>query len=456
MTSTLTSAGCGCGCSEPNKPDVCELHSLVRPRFFCGQLLTDQDLSELITWVLDRRKLGRYRDGWGVVCGLDVGADPELSSGVIVRAGYAVSSCGDDVVLPASAKFDLAPCCPGLSVPCDTTNDQPLPENCVVDLGVVYAERGEDPVLALGRAACGEAGECENSRSIESYQLVCHQVVDGTEPDQPDWRLWQQGYADAVAPLERAKEEGLPGQAQPESLRSWLADRLRERPASHFGFLTDWLAATEPTLDAARFVQLLFWLVQDRILTFLSCGCPPGCPGKPVPLARIWLVRRQTSDGRQQWAVKAVDPVSPYRHGFGPVGWPAELGKLNLARVVWHRPEEACMVLQQLGVDVHDISEWTIPSTMDELSRMIGKPPTISCHESVALRYIAMPEGSYMHGERVVGFLGDGGNGRTASSAPTVRAAEQTSRTRASAKTKPAPKPTRRRADEKARRSESS
>ena len=36
-------------------------------------------------------RLGRFRHGWGIVCGLDVRCDPTCEGGVVVEPGYAVS-----------------------------------------------------------------------------------------------------------------------------------------------------------------------------------------------------------------------------------------------------------------------------------------------------------------------------------------------------------------------------
>src|SRR5262245_23322315 len=54
---------------------VAGLPELLRPRFFPGQLLTDRDLSDLVSWVESRLRLERLREGWGVVCGLAVTAE---------------------------------------------------------------------------------------------------------------------------------------------------------------------------------------------------------------------------------------------------------------------------------------------------------------------------------------------------------------------------------------------
>ncbi|HEX6324243.1 MAG TPA: hypothetical protein VFZ36_11000, partial [Vicinamibacterales bacterium] len=87
-------------CDEPCTPrcPACGgLQCLCRPRFFPGQLLTDQDLNRLQQYVIDKNKLhNRYLHGWGVACGLEVVCDVCESSHVVVRPGYALSPCGDD------------------------------------------------------------------------------------------------------------------------------------------------------------------------------------------------------------------------------------------------------------------------------------------------------------------------------------------------------------------------
>src|SRR6266705_1913825 len=97
---------CHCGCATCDGT-CCRLDCIVKPHFFCGQLLTDADLSALLKWARDRFGLSRYRHGWGVVCGLDVRCDPSVPTGVIVTPGYAVDCCGDDIIVCESASLDL-------------------------------------------------------------------------------------------------------------------------------------------------------------------------------------------------------------------------------------------------------------------------------------------------------------------------------------------------------------
>src|SRR6266496_2355065 len=75
------------------------LECLCRPRFFAGQLLTEDDLNRLERYIIDKNRLhNRYLVGWGVVCGLEVLCNP-CKGFVTLTAGYALSPCGDDIVV---------------------------------------------------------------------------------------------------------------------------------------------------------------------------------------------------------------------------------------------------------------------------------------------------------------------------------------------------------------------
>src|SRR5713101_5540164 len=101
---------CGCGCAD-HEETCCGLDCLTKPRFFCGQLLTDQDMTALVGWTQNKLALSRFRHGWGVVCGLDVRCDPMNPASVVVTPGYAVSCCGEDIVVCKEYPVDLSGLC---------------------------------------------------------------------------------------------------------------------------------------------------------------------------------------------------------------------------------------------------------------------------------------------------------------------------------------------------------
>jgi hypothetical protein len=94
--------GCGCGC------DTCQSQAYVRPQFFAGQLLTEDDLQSLVDYVVGKNRLhNRYLFGDGVVCGLGVVCAPCKSGYVTVNPGYALDCCGNDIVVPCSTDLNV-------------------------------------------------------------------------------------------------------------------------------------------------------------------------------------------------------------------------------------------------------------------------------------------------------------------------------------------------------------
>ena len=152
------------------------LECLCRPRFFAGQLLTDEDLQRLDHYITAKNKLhNRYLIGWGVACGLEVVCNA-CDGTVTVRPGYALSPCGDDIVVCADAPVDVCsmiqkcrkkmprdcqPTQPGAVDPCSETT-----ENWV--LAICYDEkpsRGIVPLKNTGSAACCSRCACGGSGS---------------------------------------------------------------------------------------------------------------------------------------------------------------------------------------------------------------------------------------------------------------------------------------------------
>ncbi len=67
------------------------LECLCRPRFFAGQLLTDEDLNRLDSYIRGKNRLhNRMLHGWGTVNGLEVSCTP-CGNTVTVSSGYALS-----------------------------------------------------------------------------------------------------------------------------------------------------------------------------------------------------------------------------------------------------------------------------------------------------------------------------------------------------------------------------
>ena len=82
--------------------------SAVRPQFFSGMLLTEDDLQSITDYVVEKRRLtNRSVFGNGVVCGLDVSCDPCDVGSVVVGPGYALDCCGNDIGVSCPETLDV-------------------------------------------------------------------------------------------------------------------------------------------------------------------------------------------------------------------------------------------------------------------------------------------------------------------------------------------------------------
>ncbi len=172
MSSSVSSqAGCApVACADCGGPEC-----LCRPRFFAGQLLTDEDLKRLDHYITEKNKLhNRYLIGWGVVCGLEVVCNVCDSGQVTLKSGYALSPCGEDIVVCSDVAVpicsmiqqcrrkqpqDCQPSQPGGKDPCEDTTEEWV-------LSIHYDEkssRGVVPLKNTGGAACCSKCACGGS-----------------------------------------------------------------------------------------------------------------------------------------------------------------------------------------------------------------------------------------------------------------------------------------------------
>ena len=210
-------------CSQPPVCPACGgLECLCRPRFFAGQLLTEDDLNRLDDYIVAKNRLhNRYLVGWGVACGLEVVCNVcgpgQASGGVLVKPGYAVSPCGNDIVVCKSEPVDVCALINACRPPQDDCSDmfttQPAPQPAQPaggpnragggagrgglptltpcdggsddwELAVCYSEKPSRGVTALLRATtgssackcggnCGCGGQCNCGQSSASGKCNC-------------------------------------------------------------------------------------------------------------------------------------------------------------------------------------------------------------------------------------------------------------------------------------------
>lgn len=192
--STFNATPCGCGgggCA------ACQGQGLARPRFFAGQLLTEDDLQSLADYAVHKNRLhNRHLFGAGVVCGLEVTCHPCGEGRVIVHPGYALDCCGNDLVLECGQPLDINALVRDLrrdklgGFDCkDPCPDPARPGNPAQQpvrycLYLKYCERPSDPVTPYSTGeSCGPAG-CETTRVREGvkFELRCSSEQSAAHP----------------------------------------------------------------------------------------------------------------------------------------------------------------------------------------------------------------------------------------------------------------------------------
>jgi hypothetical protein len=420
---------CSCGCA-PCDHTSCGLDCVIQPRYFCGQLLTDADLAAGVTWSQSKFRLSRRRAGWGVVCGLDVSCGPQ-SGMLTVHPGYAVDCCGNDIVVCSDAPLDLNklfqqppnPCEPELKKPAVEVGKKiQNGEEVVVDLAIHYKEEQILPATTLGRAACGQSGECEYSRIKESYKLTGNIIRRSNDaaaryPD-PLKIASDNWVGDLKADLDSFRNGFLQFVFEPtpsaDTIQQLLSRWLETHPLHQLcwlnGFFTttnpqSWLDEMQPSDQKYRpLSELLFLVVQDRINHYISRTCST-CEDDGVPLARIWLKANVTL-GKTQYELQQILPLPPYRREQHPDRLPAPLGRFNQGEVIWRSPQDARGILAQYDIRIRNYIRVQIVDdliSVIERSRTFWDQPFLDVGEE----YTAVVYSDRYSGDRLVGFEGN-------------------------------------------------
>jgi hypothetical protein len=464
---------CPCGCA-PCPDECCDLECLYRPTFFCGQLLTDQDLDALVEWADRKHRLARHRHGWGVVCGLRVRPDPENPSGVEITPGYALDCCGRDLIACKPVTRDLTSQCAPAAGPCGVPGDDgeeqddkraagasasgaeltgPLWSSDLddetkfsyhdVDVLVRHAEKPSRLQAALERGACTETVGCEPTRAEEGIEAWAESASAAFDRDAAITQRWLDAYDETLTIVQRFCRAfpllcGSDGAVDvPEQVGRdvcvWLMEQLDEQPLEHFPAVRDRIRQIPRSALTRQdvLVEILFWIVQDRRNSLVLCGCEGCSTTTGVPLARVRLRQWNDKSGERHCDVAWVSTHSPHRRELRDDCFPAYGGEINLARVLWRSPGEACKALTDLGLRVSpSVETLVLPAGVRDLETALTCRPFASCADEVFLQVIDSPLG----GRRVVGFCGSRANGDRAVSEP---AEEPATKRRSSAARKP-------------------
>jgi hypothetical protein len=139
--------------------------------------LTEDDLNRLDRYIVEKNKLhNRYLHGWGVVCGLEVFCHP-CEGQVTVKSGYALSPCGEDIVLcdddivnvcdlirrcRERERLDCEPPRPSAMAECQDAVEQWVLTVCFTEKASrgVTALRGSSEAACCSRCSCGGSSGC--------------------------------------------------------------------------------------------------------------------------------------------------------------------------------------------------------------------------------------------------------------------------------------------------------
>lgn len=165
---------CGCGCG--GEATASRTAAFVRPRFFAGQLLTEDDLGLLVDYLTAKGRLrNRSLSGPGVVCGLGVTCDPCGGGTVVVRPGHALDCAGNDIVVSCTERVDVRALVRerrvgALGVDCEEPCDDDGTRR--YGLFVRYQELPVEPVAPYAtEEPCASAG-CVPSRVREGFRFL--------------------------------------------------------------------------------------------------------------------------------------------------------------------------------------------------------------------------------------------------------------------------------------------
>ncbi|MFQ5524994.1 MAG: hypothetical protein ACE5GX_01905 [Thermoanaerobaculia bacterium] len=176
-------------CESP----CCPSAPLKRPRYFPRQLITPAEMNLEQSYFRERHKLhNRMLHGWGTVCGalvcpiLDEVVDENGNQHeearpwcVIVKPGYLLGPCGDEIYIDTDEKVDLRSACVQGTTgePSSDAKDPWCSEVWVKrDAGPIYVAVRYREVLArpvpVQPAGCGcDDASCEYSRWCDGYEI---------------------------------------------------------------------------------------------------------------------------------------------------------------------------------------------------------------------------------------------------------------------------------------------
>ncbi len=411
------------------------LDGLVRPNFFCGQFVTDADLITLVEWTRKRLALQRLRDGWGIVCGLELACSvPGRAAGrwahagspdgpvVYVLPGYAVDACGNDLVVCEPIPVPLA----GLCRPKHDYCDDPPKEAAAVASNTGAGEEegpfGYDPkkvlqvqldlhfheepaqgqrVMPRAGADRDEVASCEYARLLERPRVCARVVPDRDAGEQRAKAADRHPLTDRMQ--QRFTElKTLSGKENPVPA---MLDDLRRNPPLRLCGLEEIARRIETAgrNDESWYRNLLrlaglMWC--DWLLRELQPRCPDLDPAQGVPLGRVVLERTEPG-GRPGCRVRMISSPADSRRLLGP-DEPRVLmpGAVDLTPYLGQRWEDVDAARRQC--------HWPVQEKAIPLEEFINLPPqefSLAAWPHSAYQLRALVVDDLIKEARVMGFF---------------------------------------------------
>jgi len=339
---------------------------LERPRFFCGQLLTDRDFNKLTEWIDRKSALKRFLHGWGVVCGLDVTVDPCDCSSIRISPGYALDCCGRDLVVCDSLPLLLKDkYCSEAEDPCGSLGSPvaaavpivrprtvdfaglKMPENELtgIDVYLRYGEQLGRPQRQASSGKCSSSMDpCQYTRVTEVPE-ICTKAVPLAQVSIGSKDRYQTQLAAILSDL-ALPENG----RDAEALDRYLAGAyLRNCGGIHrFSFIPQ-LSRIPSGFNLA---SLAYWLVQDWHLSF-AAACVECDDSTGVPVARVWL-RKYIEGGKKKCCIVYVDQAPPRRRLLDKPTLPATA--TTLVPYHWRTLDEKTRhMLERMGIGATEL-----------------------------------------------------------------------------------------------------
>jgi hypothetical protein len=171
--------------STKDKNNKCDYNNYKKVRYFHGQLLSDRDFTEEQIYLNEKRKLhNRMLHGWGIVCGLEIEAIPDIEK-IRIKKGLALDCAGNEIFVDKAVEENIA----NLIKQCEPApvNTNPCVDNSDVNASTTwfvvlrYKDIPSDPVPVYAPGGGCEEKACDYSRVREGYCIELTQTCPNTQ-----------------------------------------------------------------------------------------------------------------------------------------------------------------------------------------------------------------------------------------------------------------------------------